>query len=77
MHYRTAELARLAEANGFTATETHRAMLDGASKLLKNIAANPQPIGPGWTLDDRALVGQFADGLEVLNSKLTFMEVEA
>lgn len=72
---RTSELARAAKDAGFTPTETHRAMLDGAAKLLKFLATNPDHLGPAWSTEDRALVEQFAHGLDVLNMKISFIDL--
>jgi hypothetical protein len=69
---RTSELAKLAEEAGFTPTECHRAMLDGAMLLLRNLATTPQP---GATAKHQEQYMRLAAALEAVQMQVTFMEV--
>lgn len=67
MKTRTAELAALAKAAGFTPEECHRAMLDGAAKFLRSVANENRSVR------DLAILNDMAMALDHLQSNMTLM----
>lgn len=68
---RTAELARLAEANGFTSIECHRAMLDGAARLLRALSTGQY----GAPVEMRAIFEDMSRALDEIQVKVSFVDV--
>jgi hypothetical protein len=68
---RTAELAKLAQENGFTTTELHRAMLGGATILLHELATGAWG---NYSDNDRRILLDLAAALEHVQVNVTFIE---